>query len=241
MSYQPGQSDFSGSGGYFHNSFDDSGLAAPRSSRGNTVRRGPAPAEHRTFVPKTNDGGLFAAVGAAVGFVVTIWIVFLVDTFAFSGGLQEYGVQPRTEHGLWGIIFAPVLHSGYEHITANTVSAAIFTALIAFTSKRLWWQVTTVVAIVSGLATWVIGPLGTVHIGASGLVYGWLAFLIVRGFINHALGQIIVGIFLAFSYSGLIWGVFPTDAPVSWQMHLFGAIGGIIAAFLLKRGRERRA
>ena len=80
----------------------------------------------------------------------------------------------------------------------------------------------------------------TAHVGASGLVYGWLAFLIARGFYNRAPGQILLGMILGFGYSGLIWGVFPTELGVSWQMHLFGAIGGVLAASMLKRGRAAR-
>ena len=91
---------------------------------------------------------------------------------------------------------------------------------------------------VSGGLTWLIGGIDTVHIGASGLIYGWLAFLVVRGFVNRAALQILLGLLLLFSYSGLIWGVLPTQAAVSWQMHLFGAVGGIWAATMFKRARN---
>ena len=163
---------------------------------------------------------------------------FFFNSIIFGGALNQLlGVRPLDTQGLWGILFAPVLHADLDHLMANTVPAALFAALIAFTSKKLWLQVTLIVMVVSGLATWFIGGVGHVHIGASGLVYGWLAFLIVRGFYNRAPGQILLGMLLGFGYSGLIWGVFPTDFGVSWQMHLFGAIGGVIAASMLKRGR----
>ena len=77
------------------------------------------------------------------------------------------------------------------------------------------------------------GGIGTNHIGASGIIYGWLAYLIVRGIFNKSLGQIVLGVALAFTYSGLIWGVLPTDPSVSWQGHLFGALAGILCGIFL--------
>lgn len=169
------------------------------------------------------------------------WAVFFINQIVFLGGLNQLlGLRPLDTQGLWGILFAPVLHADMQHLMANTVPAALFAGLIAFTSKKLWWQVTAIVMVVSGVATWFIGGVGTAHVGASGLVYGWLAFLIARGFYNRAPGQILLGMILGFGYSGLIWGVFPTELGVSWQMHLFGAIGGVLAASMLKRGRAAR-
>lgn len=204
---------------------------------------GTAPVRRRpnTVAPKTSDGGIGSALGAGIGFTVVTWVTFFVNQIFFLGGLNNLlGLRPLDTQGLWGILFAPFLHAGMQHLMANSVPAALFAALIAFTSKKLWWQVTAIVMVVSGVATWFIGGIGTTHVGASGLVYGWLAFLIVRGFYNRAPGQILLGMILGFGYSGLLWGVFPTEIGVSWQMHLFGAIGGIIAASMLKRGRAAR-
>ena len=149
----------------------------------------PVPARRRTtaVAPKTSDGGLGSALGAGIGFTVLTWVVFFVNQIFFLGGLNHLlGLRPLDTHGLWGILFAPVLHADMQHLMANTVPAALFAALIAFTSKKLWLQVTALVMLVSGVATWFIGGVGTAHVGASGLVYGWLAFLIVRGFYNRA-------------------------------------------------------
>ncbi len=187
---------------------------------------------------RERDGGVGAAVGTAFLFVISIWSAFWINAIFFGGSLDNYGIRPRSVDGLLGILFAPLLHADLAHLIGNTVPAAIFTGLIAFSSQRLWWQVTTIVALVSGLATWVIAPFYTIHIGASGLIYGWLAFLVVRGFLNRSPGQIAIGMLLGFSYSGYIWGVFPTDAAVSWQMHLFGGVGGVLAAMKLRRGRR---
>lgn len=203
---------------------------APPAARRTPARR-PAPV-------RAADGGLGSAVRVAVGFTIAIWAVFLINTVVFGGALDWFGVRPRDPEGLWGILAAPLLHADYGHLSANTGPAAVFAGLIAFSSRRLWRRVTLIVALASGLGAWLFGAAGDVHIGASGLIYGWLAFLLVRGLYNRAPGQILLGAALAAGYSGMVWGVFPTTMGVSWQMHLFGALGGILAAALLRPRRR---
>lgn len=198
------------------------------------------PARARVM-PRSSDGGFGAAVGTAFGFLFVIWAVFLIDTYIFGSTLQNFGVRPRDTNQWWGIFLSPLLHANFEHIMANSVPGAVFAGLIALTSKRLFWQVTIVVTLISGAVTWLLGGINTVHIGASGLIYGWLTFLIFRGFANRSVIQILLGVALAVMYSGLIWGVVPTQAAVSWEMHLFGAIAGIICAFVFKRGRQPKS
>ncbi|MBV7294880.1 rhomboid family intramembrane serine protease [Corynebacterium sp. TAE3-ERU12] len=188
--------------------------------------------------PTQRDGGPGVAIRTALWFVVVIWAVFFINRFFFAGTLNYFGVRPWDPQGLWGLLCAPFLHADLAHLMANTVPAAIFTGLIAWSSRRLWFRVTIIVMIISGLGAWLTGSFGQVHIGASGLIYGWLAFLLVRGFYNRSVRQILLGIVLLFSYSGMLWGVFPTQMGVSWQMHLFGAIGGIVAAARIS-GRNR--
>ena len=191
------------------------------------------------IVPQDRDGGLGAAISTAIGYLVLIWTVFLVNEFIFGGALNNFGVRPRETSTLWGILTAPLLHADYGHIVANSLPGALFAGLIAMSSKRLFWQVTLLITVVGGGLTWLVGGGNTVHIGASGLIYGWLAFLVVRGFVNRRVMQIILGVILASMYSGLIWGVLPTQMAVSWQMHLFGGLAGIWAAVMFKRGRAR--
>lgn len=204
---------------------------------GSSVSRPMQGSGARQLMPRDRDGGLRAAISTAVGFLVLIWSVFFVDAYVFGGGLSNFGVRPRDSSSWWGIFAAPLLHANYAHIAANSLPGALFAGLIALSSKRLFWQVTLLVTVVSGGMTWLLGGINTVHIGASGLLYGWLAFLVVRGFVNRRLLQILLGVALASVYSGLVWGVLPTEMAVSWQMHLFGALGGIWAAMMFKRGR----
>lgn len=167
----------------------------------------------------------------AGGFLVLIWAVFILQLF--FPWLQGFGIHPLDINGLPMIFTSPLLHANLEHIISNSLPGALFAYLIGYSGKRVFCEVTTFVLLIGGLGTWVFGGIGTNHIGASGLVYGWLAYLLVRGFFNRSIGQILTGLILGFFYSGLIWGVLPGTEGVSWQAHLFGAIGGIVAGMII--------
>ena len=167
----------------------------------------------------------------AGGFLATIWIVFILE-LVFPW-LQAFGIHPLDVSSLPLIFTSPLLHANLEHIISNSLTGALFAYLIGYSGKRVFWEVTTFVVIIGGLGTWLLGGVGTNHIGASGLVYGWLAYLIVRGFFNRSISQIITGLILGFFYSGLIFGLLPGTEGVSWQAHLFGAIGGIVASMVI--------
>lgn len=188
-----------------------------------------------TYQPSTpvKRGGAAVGLRYAIGYLVAIWAVHLLNLFFFGGRLNAFGIQPRDTAGLLGVVFAPFLHGGFNHLISNSIPGAIFCFLVAATSRRTWWEVSTIVLLVSGLGTWFFGGVNTVHIGASGMIYGWLAYLIVRGFFNRSLRQIGLGVLLGIGYSGLIWGVLPINEGVSWQAHLFGALGGIFAGLVI--------
>lgn len=168
----------------------------------------------------------------AIGYLVIIWGVHLVSLFS-PIPLQYFGIHPLEIDGLLYIFTSPLLHANFEHLIGNSLPGALFAYLIGYSGKRVFWEVTAFVVIVGGLGTWVFGGVGTNHIGASGLVYGWLAYLIVRGFFNRSGSQIALGLVLGFMYSSLVWGMFPGMPGVSWQAHLFGAIGGISAGMII--------
>lgn len=181
--------------------------------------------------------------------MVVIWAVHLVNVLVFGGNLVFFGIHPLDMSALWHIITAPLLHANFEHLISNTVPGAIFSFLIGMSRARVWWEVTVFVVLLGGVGVWLLGGPGTNHIGASGLVYGWLAYLLVRGMFNRDFLQILLGIFLGVAYSGLIWGVLPGVPGVSWQAHLFGAVGGVAAGMFmtsddppaLRAGRRQRA
>ncbi|RYP87199.1 rhomboid family intramembrane serine protease [Nocardioides guangzhouensis] len=186
------------------------------------------------------DRGTSALTAFAVisGFVAALYVIELVDTL-MSNRLDQEGVHPQQTDGLVGILFAPLLHGGWGHLIGNTVPLLVLGFLVLLSGVRTWLAVTAIVWVVGGLGTWLIAPPNTVHLGASVLIFGWLVFLIVRGFVSGRVGQIALGLLILFLYGGVLWGVLPGQPGISWQAHLFGAIGGAIAAFVVVQPRRR--
>jgi len=170
-------------------------------------------------------------------FTVLLYVLEIVDA-AMSGRLDQFGVQPRTVGGLDGILWAPLLHHGWAHLFANTLPVLVFGFLAMSNGVGQWVAVTLTIWLFSGVGVWAVGADG-ITIGASGLAFGWLAFLLVRGIFNRAFGQIVVAVILFLYWGGTLLGVLPGDPGVSWQAHLFGAIGGILAAWLVSTANRR--
>lgn len=189
----------------------------------------------------TRSGRIRSGLTFAIGYLVVIWAVHIVNVILFGGSLASFGIRPLDFSGIWGIFFAPLLHANWEHLIGNSIPGAVFCFIVGLSGRRAFWEVSTIVMLVAGIGTWLLGGPGTLHIGASGMIYGWLAYLIVRGIFNRSLTQTLTGIILAFAYSGLVWGVLPTDSGVSWQGHLFGALGGILAGMTITSDDPVRA
>ena len=173
------------------------------------------------------------------GFIALIWTLEIVDMLFLGGALNAYGIRPRSIIGLRGILFAPFLHGGLAHVAANTIPFLTLGWLIMLRETSDFFVVTAVTMIVSGLGTWLIGPANSIHIGASGLIFGYLGFLLLRGYFERSVTAILFSLIVGLVYGGLIWGVLPLQFGVSWQGHLFGFIGGGLAARLLARQRQR--
>jgi membrane associated rhomboid family serine protease len=161
--------------------------------------------------------------------VAVMWAVELVDLLPHTN-LDQWGIRPRQLRGLTGVVVGPFLHDGFGHLVGNTIPFLVLGCVIAASGIRCFVQVTVIVGLFAGLGTWLIGPPNTVHIGASGLVFGYLTYLVARGFFQHHIGQIVVGLIVAFFYGSILWGLFPRPG-ISWQGHVFGAIGGVVAAW----------
>ena len=169
-----------------------------------------------------------------VAMVALMWVAEIADA-ALGGSLDGLGIEPRDADGLVGIVAAPFLHAGFGHLIGNTIPFLVLGAVIAIAGAARVATVTAIVALVGGLGTWLLAPAGTNHIGASGIVFGFAAYLTVRGLYSRSALQIAVGlIVLAVWGTTLLQGLVPTDG-VSWQGHLFGAVGGVVAARTLHR------
>lgn len=176
----------------------------------------------------------------AVGFVALLWVLEAIDV-ASGNDLDQLGIRPRSGEGLVGVVFAPVLHFGWGHLESNTVPALVLAFLVLASGIGRGLAATAVIWIVSGLGVWLFSPGNSITAGASVLIFGWLVYLMARGVFNRRIGQILLGVVLLVLYGGLLLGVLPGTPGVSWQGHLFGAIGGALAAWLLADDAQDRA
>ena len=179
--------------------------------------------------------------------VALLWGIEIVDQLLFQGtcrgfrrvcGLDLYGITPRTVSGLWGILWAPFLHGDFAHLIGNTIPFVILSWLIMLSGVGDWLIVTVVSALVGGFGTWLIGDSASVHIGASGVIFGYFGFLLARGYFERSFVAIAVSVLVALMYGGLILGVLPGQEGISWQGHLFGCAGGMISAWLFTKPRS---
>ena len=169
--------------------------------------------------------------------IALMWLAEIVDTLA-DHRLDGYGIEPRDDDGLIGIVAAPFLHDGFGHLISNTIPLLAMGLAIAFAGARRVLLVTAVVALVSGLGTWLIAPASTLHIGASGLVFGYATYLLSRGVFNRDLLELAIGAVVAVVWGGALLGGLLPEEGISWQGHFFGALGGVLAARLLARDRS---
>ena len=191
--------------------------------------------------PATRDGRSSRYDGFIVVFamVLLMWVSEAADTVA-DHRLDGYGIEPRDADGLSGIVAAPFLHGGFDHLISNTIPFLAMGFVIAFKGAVRVAAVTAIVALVSGLGTWLVAPAGTIHIGASGVVFGYATYLLTRGFFDRDLLGLAIGLVVGLVWgSALLGGLLPEEG-ISWQGHLFGAIGGVVAARVLARKREGR-
>ena len=171
-------------------------------------------------------------------FVAIFWILEILDQFVFHHTLDGYGIRPHSLIGLRGILFAPFLHGGFGHLIANTVPFLILGWLVMIQETSDFWIVTIITMIVGGAGTWMLGAPNSIHIGASSLIFGYLGFLLLRGYFQRNIASILLSLVVGFLYGGLIWGVLPTQPGISWQGHLFGFLGGVLSAKLI--AKEKR-
>jgi len=182
-------------------------------------------------------------VRAGVGMVALLGVLWAVEVLDQASGnvLDGYGIRAREVEGLPEILTAPFLHAGWEHLASNSVPFLVLGFLVLLSGLARWLVSTLASVVSSGLFAWALTPAGTIVLGASGLIFGWLTYLIARGLWSRRPGQVALGLVVLFLYGGLIWGVLPGVPGVSWQAHLGGAVGGVLAARHLHRRARRSA
>jgi membrane associated rhomboid family serine protease len=191
---------------------------------------------------RSSSEGLVGTTSRLAGaFVMTFlllgacWAVEVVN-YADDGSLgNRYGIQAHDGDTIWHIFTAPFLHASIDHITANSVPLAIFGFLAALRGAARFFAVSLVIVVASGLGVWFLSAPGTVTVGASGLIFGYFGYLIARGFVEHRAFDILIGLVIVVLYGTMILGALPGQPGISWQAHLFGLIGGILAAWLTRQ------
>ncbi len=181
--------------------------------------------------------GFGTAFVAMALLVMGLWLLEGLDQ-ASNNALDSYGIRPRTDEGLLSVFVAPWLHGGWAHLVSNTLPFFVLGIIVLLEGWRSWARATLIVLLASGATVWLLAPTNSLTLGASGIVFGWLVYLLVRGFFTGSPGQIATGVVVFLFYGGMLWGVLPSDAAVSWQAHLGGALGGILAA--RSRGKVAR-
>lgn len=162
-------------------------------------------------------------------FIVFIWLIFFINVF-LSLDLYRFGIIPRQINGLYGIIASPLLHANLYHLIANTVPLFILMITLVIFYKRIAGEVIVMIIFIGNALVWLFAR-PSVHIGASGLIYGIAGFLFFIGLFHKSFKSLIIAIIIAFFYGGLIWGVMPFNPYISWEGHLFGAVAGLILAY----------
>ncbi|MBR8829822.1 MAG: hypothetical protein N5P05_001223 [Chroococcopsis gigantea SAG 12.99] len=167
-------------------------------------------------------------------FVAIFWILEILDKFVFQGALDAYGIIPHNVIGLRGILFAPFLHGSFPHLIANTIPFIFLSWLVMVQQTSDFFIVTGLTMLIGGAGVWLFGAPNSVHIGASILIFGYLGFLLLRGYFQRNLASIALSVLVLTFYGSAIWGILPSAGPgISWQGHLFGFLGGVLGAKLI--------
>lgn len=176
-----------------------------------------------------------------IGAVTVAWGIEILDTI-FLGYFDRYGIQPRSVTGLSGVLTSPFLHLGFDHLISNTIPFLILGGIVLIGGRRVFLKATLFIIAVGGTTLWALGPSATNHIGASGLIFGYLGFLLARGIVEKSLFWIIISVAILLIFGGMLRGVFPGQPEISWQGHLFGFMAGLLAVrviFSRKKVRSR--
>ena len=166
--------------------------------------------------------------------LIAMWVVEIHDLIHPASTLDNYGIAPDKPHGLIGIFTAPFLHGNVAHLVSNTFPLLILGTLILYNSVEEFWIATLLSMLIGGFGVWAFGQPESNHIGASGVVFGYIGFLLLKGFIEGSNSARIAAVVLCFYGANMMYGFLPATG-VSWEGHLFGFIGGLLAAHAVSK------
>ncbi|MCQ2974989.1 MAG: rhomboid family intramembrane serine protease [Bacteroidales bacterium] len=169
-------------------------------------------------------------IGVSLGIVALMWIIFGFGLL-FPGNINSYGILPRSSEGLMGIVCAPFLHGSLDHIMSNSLPVFVLTLVLLIFYENLAFRVWTLSTLLGGLLIWIFARGESYHIGASGVIFSLLGFLLASGIFRRSFKSLLIAIPVFLLYGGVMWGIFPNNPDVSWEAHLFGLIAGVILAY----------
>lgn len=190
--------------------------------------------------PRAHPLGRFAS---PILLLAAMWLVQFADAI-LPGSFTGFGLRSWDPSGLTGIVLGPLLHASWAHLIANSVPFLVLGCLVAVEGTRRFWAVTAFAAVIGGLGTWLLNAPGTLTVGASGLVFGYFGYTVMRVFapgrVSHRILYAIIAVVVIGVYgASMLAGVVGVREGISWQAHLFGAIGGALAAFVGRGGPRR--
>ena len=163
-----------------------------------------------------------------------LWVIELVNLL-LGGALDADGIRPRDPHALAGIVWAPFIHVSVAHLLANSLPVAVLSAIVLLRGVRTFVAVSLLVILLGGLGVWLVGRPFTVEVGASGVIFGYLGYLLARGLVERSPGSVVVSLLVLIVYGGILWGMLPVQPGVSFEAHICGFLSGVLAAWLLAR------
>ena len=196
-------------------------------------RSTPSLTSRRALAARQSMEGL--ALLAAI--VALMWVIEVINSLDANALTQDAGIIPRSTDHVWAIFTSPFLHANFQHLIDNTIPFVFMGVIIALRGAGRLALVTLIVIVVGGLGTWLIAPAGTNTIGASGVVFGYATYLFARGLFDRSALEILTGVVVGAVWGGALLSSVVPHAGVSWQAHVCGAVGGVVAAWLLA-GRD---
>ena len=182
---------------------------------------------------RNTNSKLFFSILYPSLFIVIIWVVKLFEVVT-NVNLSDYGLYPRTIKGARGILFSPLLHGDFSHLLANTVPLLILGSIIVYFYRSIAFQIFFWVYLMTGVWVWVMGQKAY-HIGASGIIYGFVTFLFFSGLLRKDTRLLALSMFVVFLYGSTVWGILPFQKGISWESHLLGALAGLITAYHFRK------